>query len=57
MHIKQKYLHLKGDDVLFSRMEKLKRRQLLIFFKHTFLVMKGVLFTAVALLFIIWNVI
>lgn len=36
MHIKQKYLHLKGDDVLFSRLEKMKTLQLLIFFEHLF---------------------
>lgn len=35
MHIKQKYLHLKGD-VLFLRTEKMKTLHMLIFFKHTF---------------------
>lgn len=34
MHIKQEYLHLKGD-MLFSRIEKMKMFQLLVFFKHT----------------------
>lgn len=56
VHIKQQFLCLKGD-VLFSSMEKMKTLQLLVFFKHVFLVMTGVLFAAVSHPFIIWNVV
>lgn len=55
MHIKQKYLHLKGDYVLFSRIEKMRTLQLLVFFKHTVQVMKGIPFAAMAYPFIIWK--
>lgn len=36
VHIKQKYLHLKGDNVLFSRIEKMKTSAACIFQAHCF---------------------